>query len=167
MKKWIYIAVFLAFGAAFAATYSSGVYKGEQTVQKLWDADVKAKQAIIETKELELARIEGVHAAESAQHSQALKSQKESYEEYIRNLALDHAHRMQQSSSRASVYHRQAQAGEAERRNLAEHCSRLDASIVEGKAVAGELRHTLELRDKQLITVGNQLLSDRKAISNE
>lgn len=153
------------FGAGLCI-YTKGQAHGEAVVQKKWDADKRARDAATQKLKDEYAQKEQDHAHDSQKAADALDTATKQYAGDVFTLRADFASRLHDSTTRAGIYQRQAQGGVAECASLASHTAELDRSLEEGRSLVRELRDTLELRDQQLVQVGNQLLADRKLFSD-
>lgn len=88
-----------------------------------------------------------------------LADAKKEYEESISSLTGSFNDKLRQSEARASIYRSQASSSESERRSLASHAAKLDRCLTEGQQVVRELRSTVELRDKQIKLLGDELIA--------
>lgn len=157
-KTWPYLLV----AASIVAIFFIGSNSGANSVQHRWD-----KQKIEDNKAYnkikgEYDELNRKHSYETGQLSARLQTAKQEYENELSAVKSDYAGRLQQSTKRADIYQRQAQAGTLECRSLASHAARLDSSLEEGRQLVAELRATVRLRDGQLIELSNQIRADRK-----
>lgn len=151
---------------AVNSIYSAGKSSGVEKVTKEWN-QWKADQKIATDKQI--SQLEAAYEKQREDNEslrRELSESEKAYAVYLSGLNSSHALRLQQSEDRASVYQRQAQAGEAESRSLASHAAELDRSLTEGIRLVGELSAVIKLRDAQLIGLGQQILSDRKVIED-
>lgn len=153
-------------GAALLIFLGSQVYgyiydRGANSVQVQWDA-AKAEhaQAIADLKE-EYRQKEETHRTENRRISSELSKANLDHANAIAAVHLDYAQRLRNVEQRAAIYQRQAQGGTTERGDLADHASRLDATLEEGRSLVRELRETLGLRDRQVRALSNQIYNDR------
>lgn len=135
---------------------------GRAEVQALWDADKKAHEVEITKLKEDYALREEAHRTENRRISHELSEAKLEHANAIAAVRNDYLVRLRTSEKRAGIYQRQAEGGAAERRSLAEHASRLDASLEEGRSLVRELRETLGLRDRQIRSLSEQILNDRQ-----
>lgn len=159
-KDWPYLAV-VALGATI---YFWGNSNGQSTVQKKWDAQKVEDQKAIQKLQDKYNALQRNHSYEVGLLTSRLQTAESNYASELARLSSDYNSRMQQSSKRADVYKRQAEAGAFECRSLANHAAELDASLEQGRRVVEELKATVRLRDNQLIELGNQIKADRKLL---
>jgi chromosome segregation ATPase len=152
-------------GAAWYC-YSSGSDHGKAEIQSKWDAEKEAQSEAITTVKAELAQKENKHAQESQRAAAALDAASSAHAQELDALRADYARSLQRSDARAAIYQRQAESGSVECASLASHTAELDRSLEAGRSLVAELRATVELRDRQLVQVGEQLTADRHLISD-
>lgn len=162
IKASPYVIAILVLAYCVNKIHQDGVEEGKQAVQELWDADRQAQNRILEKVKADYAQRESAHRAENTRITHELAESTKAYELAVGQLAVDYGKRLSLSEKRAGIYQRQAEAGAAECRSLAEHASRLDASLEEGRSLVQELGATLRLRDQQVKSLGNQIQNDRK-----
>lgn len=134
---------------------------GRAEIQALWDAD-KAQHALaIAALKDEYASKEETHRTENRRISSELSQANLDHAKALAAAQLDYTQRLRNVEQRAAIYQRQAQGGAAERGDLADHASRLDASLEEGRSLVRELRETLGLRDRQIHSLSDQIRNDR------
>lgn len=156
-----------------AALWAVGTYHehvqqtGRDEIQALWDADKKTHQEAIAKLTAEYAIKEDAHRTENRRISYELSQANIDHANALAAVERDFAQRLRSSENRAAIYKRQAQGGTSERGDLADHASRLDASLEEGRSLVRELRETLGLRDRQISSLGEQILNDRKLFAEE
>ena len=151
----------------YTSIYNAGVVDGKAQVQREWDIESAAYVQSISDQKAKYEVKEELSREENKRITRELNEANKTHAVAVAELTAAYEHRLQLSAQRASVYQRQAQGGPAECRSLAEHTSRLDSSLEEGRSLVRELRETLGLRDKQLTAVGNQLLTDRKLFTDD
>jgi hypothetical protein len=139
---------------------------GKSEIQSEWDAQKQAQTKAVDTLKAQYAQKELSHAQESQRAADALSSASEAHAKELDAVRSDYARSLQRSETRAAIYQRQATGGAAECRGLASHTAELDRSLEAGRSLVGELRATLELRDRQLVQVGQQLMADRKLFAD-
>ena len=165
MLTWLraapYIVSAVACGAVLLWAYVSGVDAGKTTVQREWDKQVAAQSAAAAKLKQQIEDAESMHRTKEKESTHALAEAHRIAEVAVANQRADYERRVQQSFERATEYMRMAEAGEAERGNLVRHATELDRSLEEGRQLVQELRTVVELRDSQLIEVGQQLLQTR------
>lgn len=165
MNKGLIIGIMCAITVTLV--YSAGVLHGMSNVQKEWDADVHAREVVTAAYKAENEALRKQNSELVAKHTKDLKDAKQQYQNNIKLLESEFTKRMQLHENRAQLYQQQAQGGQAERGNLADHASKLDRSIEEGRAVVGELTELVKLRDKQVILLGLQIKADRKVLQSD
>ena len=141
--------------------YSCGVKSGKEDVQEKWDKEKKQYDSAIEKLRTEYADLELNHRIETQRISDELAKEKHRFEMELAMSGAEYDHRLRLSQARADTYQRQAQDGAAECRNLADHASRLDSSLEEGRSLVRELRSTLGLREFQIRALSQQIHNDR------
>lgn len=155
-----------ALGLALLIFLGSQVYsyifdRGANSVQVQWDKEKAEHAQAIEDLKQEYADKEEAHRAENRRISSELSQANLDHANAVAALRLDYAQRLRNVEQRAAIYQRQAQGGAAERGDLADHASRLDAALEEGRSLVRELRETLGLRDRQVQSLSNQIRNDR------
>lgn len=155
-----------ALGLALLIFLGSQVYsyifdRGANSVQVQWDKEKAEHTQAIEDLKQEYADKEEGHRAENRRISSELSQANLDHANAVAALCLDYAQRLRNVEQRAAIYQRQAQGGAAERGDLADHASRLDAALEEGRSLVRELRETLGLRDRQVQSLSNQIRNDR------
>jgi hypothetical protein len=146
--------------------YSSGLEHGKSEIQSKWDAEKDARKAAEEQLKAVVADKEKTHAQDSQRAADALEAAAQAHATELTAVRADAARSLQRSDARASIYQREAQGGSTECSRLASHTAELDRSLEAGRSLVGELRATLELRDRQLVQVGQQLSADRNLLSD-
>ena len=138
--------------------------KGAASVQQKWDAEkTKHREEVLVLKGKLLAQ-EMNHRDETQRISHVLVEAQKQYTSALNQLSTDYKRRLLLSAQRSGVYHHQAEGGTVECGSLADHAGKLDTTLEEGRSLVGELRTTLELRDTQIKSLGNQIKSDRKLL---
>jgi len=163
-KGILYLMPAVIIAASLYCAYSFGSKHEAMRAKIAYDAKEKERSDALEVLKADFAKKEEEHRSKNQEINDALKDAKQNYDLRVAALGNDYARRLRESETRAGIYSRQAQGGTAEQERLASHAARLDASLVEGKAVAAELRHTVELRDEQLKMLAKQILNDRALI---
>lgn len=160
--------VVLAVALWAAGTYHEHVQQtGRDEIQALWDKDKKAHEEAIAKLKADYETKEEAHRTENRRISHALSQANIDHANALAAVELEFAKRLRSSEQRAAIYKRQAQGGTSERGDLANHASRLDASLEEGRSLVRELRETLGLRDRQVSSLSEQILNDRKLFTEE
>lgn len=159
--------VAIILGAVAAKGYKAGVLDGKAEIQEQWDADKEAARKSYDDLVRQLAKQEGIHAAEQQRISNELVRVRENLASSLAAQRSVYEQRLLQSSRRSEVYRDQAEASIASCRSLASHAAELDRTLEEGRHLVGELRQTVGLRDNQLTLLGEQILLDRKLMEGE
>lgn len=159
-KGWPYLLV-VALGVTI---YFWGSSNGQDTVQKKWDEQKQEDRKAYDKLKGEYDALNRQHSYETGVLTSRLQTASQAHEDELARLNDVYAGRLQQSSKRAELYKRQAEAGTFECRSLASHAARLDESLEQGRQLVEELRSTVRLRDSQLIELGNQIRADRKLL---
>lgn len=160
------IVVIFVFSMTLAFVYILGYSKGYDKVYVRWTQEQNQARSIHEERLIDLATQLESHRQKQQDNALALKQARELHEAIIIEQRGTYEQRLLQAERRAAIYQRQAQDGAAARRNLASHAAELDRALEEGIHLVGELESTLRLRDRQVIQLGNQLLSDRKLLED-
>lgn len=85
------------------------------------------------------------------------------YEENIINLTSDYDDRLRKSDERANTYQREASSG-SNCTALANHTSKLDRSLEEGRSLVKELREVVRLQERQLDYCIKVIENDRELL---
>lgn len=141
---------YLALGLAILGLYFGGFYTGWKFNDVHYQNEVIDLQEQFREKEQEWIQV-------SYKIAEELENAKKEHETGLASLRSSFDNKLRQSEKRASVYKRQAASTESERQHLADYAARLDRCIVEGQQVVGELAGLIELRDRQLELMGDQL----------
>lgn len=156
-----YFALASALVLAVSGSYYVIYQHGKDVVRAEWEEDTAKRNKAMQDLQGRYDVLSLDHKAKSETYARSLEEQKNAYETRLGELGADTDRRLRLSETRASVYQRQAQGGEAERRNLASHAAKLDRALEEGIEVVGELQELVGLRDHQLTQLGKQILADR------
>lgn len=165
---WLYpVLVVLTIGSLMTASGIYGYHKrsNEVAAERAEETKVRQEQEILLLNKMRGQ--EANHQVEVLRLTGDLRNAEKKYEEVLRTVKRDYDNRLLQSKARSSVYERQASAGTFECRSLGSHTTELDRTLEEGRYLVEELRATLELRENQLIQLGNQISADRKVLNNE
>lgn len=154
----------LALIIALLGSYYWTYQHGKSVVQAEWDIASSKQEKAMKSLQDKYDQLSLDHKSKSDSYTESLKEQKDDYENRIADLQHDTDRRLRLSETRASVYQRQAEGGEVERRDLARHAAELDRALEEGISVVGELKELVGLRDQQLITLGSQIKADRQLL---
>lgn len=84
------------------------------------------------------------HAKKQTDLVQELKDAKQKHQTIVSDLRSEFSVRMLESENRGKIYRNRAEAAGAECRALAEHTTRLDRSLTEGRELVKEFRADLE-----------------------
>lgn len=147
--------------------YTSGSKYGASVVQAKWDATKEQDRQKIDDLKQEYDVKEEIHRAENQRINHELAEAKRAYEVALAGQRAEYDGRLLNSENRAGVYQRQAQSGAAESRRLASHAAELDRSLEQSRQLVFELRHTLGLRDRQIMMLADQIKSDRALLNEE
>lgn len=162
MTQWVKGAILALFLASYPFTYFLGSNNKDKEWAEKYALEVERYESAVAKLVTKILLKDAAFNREITLITENSEKVKKQYENKLADLERSTANSLQQSSKRADVYRSQARASEAERENLATHCSRLDQALVEGKAVAGELRITLEQREAELRELGTVLKSIEK-----
>jgi phage-related minor tail protein len=147
--------------------YSSGLSHGKAEIQSKWDAEKAAQTQATDKVAAAIAQKEKTHAQDTQRAADALDAASQAHAAELAAVRADAARSVQRSDARAAIYQREAQSGAAACSALASHTTELDRSLEAGRGLVGELRATLELRDRQLVQVGEQLMADRRLFNTD
>jgi hypothetical protein len=151
--------------AALAGTYHLGKSAGENKVNLAWTKEKKELGDRIIELQKQVSDNLAVYILESDKNETQLRDAKAEHEKSLLGIRAIAADRVRNSEKRAGAYQRMSEGAESQRRNLADHAARLDRSLEEGRLVVGELQATVRQRDRELILLGSQILTDRKLIN--
>ena len=151
--------------AALAGTYHLGKSAGENKVNLAWAKEKKELGDKIIKLQTEIKDNLAAYILESDKNETQLRDAKAEYEKSLSSIRATAADRVRNSEKRADVYQRMSEGAESQRRSLADHAARLDRNLEEGRLVVGELQATVRQRDRELILLGSQILTDRKLIN--
>lgn len=135
--------------------------KGAESVQVQWDVAKRQYESDIQDLKDEYLLRERKHHTENQRISSELARANLNHAMVVADIRREYDHRMQQSEQRASTYQRLAEGGAIERGDLANHASRLDTALEEGRSLVRELRETLGFREQQIRTLSAQIYNDR------
>lgn len=153
--KTIAIAAILSlFTGLLCGSWYLGSQSGKKSVQSLWDKDKLAYSTQIEKLKSEYEVKENSYIQSLSNKEREYNIEKGKYEDYLAELARDHASRMLKSEQRAAVYKRKAEGSPIERDSLASYAASLDKSLEEGRGLEQEYRATVEQleRDKHILS---------------
>lgn len=149
-KVLAYLGVAALVALSYGAVYLWGSSNGKAIIQQAWNFE-KAQYALATEKQ------EGVFAAKRANYLAQISTLERKVDEDAKKhtqaltaVAADYSARMRSHEARMSAYQRAAAGDEAKRKALADHAGELDRSLTEGRQLVGELRATLELRERQI-----------------
>lgn len=143
---------------------SIGFFWGNNYANTRWENKEKERMAQIEQFQISIRNMEAEANETAAKHEKILTQKETAYTKAINDIASSYNTRLQQSAKRSGIYKQQAEGSDTDRADLASYAAKLDRSLVEGKAVAGELRETVKFRDEQLKVLGQELLNTRKLL---
>lgn len=158
-----------ALGVALLIFLGSQVYswvhdRGADSIQVQWDAEKKERDLEIARLKQDFADREEDHRFENRRISSELSQANLDHAAALADARRDYDQRLLHAERRAAIYQRQAQGGATERGDLANHASRLDSALEEGRALEREYRATLGLRDRQIRSLSDQIRNDRALI---
>ena len=164
-----------ALGVALIVFLGSQLYlwiydRGADSIQVQWDAEKQEHAEAIASLKLEYEAKEETHRSENRRISSELSQANLDHAAALAAAVREHDQRLRLAEQRAAIYQRQAQGGTIERGDLADHASRLDSTLEEGRSLVRELRETLGLRDRQIKSLSDQIRNDRalfEGASNE
>ena len=145
--------------------FSLGSDYGKSIIQKEWDNQKQVDAEALANEKKRIASEEAIHRENDRKISDELASIKQTAVGNIARIRGESALRLQDSTKRADLYRRQAEAGAVERANLASYAAQLDRSLSEGIELVEELQATVELRDGQIRGLAAQINNDRQLIT--
>lgn len=135
--------------------------RGANSIQVQWDKEKQEHADEITALKVEYERKEEEHRTENRRISNELFQANLNHAAALAAAVREHDQRLRLAEQRAAIYQRQAQGGAVERGDLADHASRLDSTLEEGRSLVRELRETLGLRDQQIKSLSDQIRNDR------
>lgn len=138
---------------------------GEVKIQTAWDLDAAKRDRAMNALLMKTRERDQQSATESVRIANDLSKTLDDAARAIADAHIASNKRLRQSEARARVYSGYAEAGPTERANLASHAAQLDKSLEEGRGLVEEFRITLGQRDREVVLLGQQIVSDRKAVS--
>ena len=151
--------------AALAGTYYVGKNAGENKVNLAWAKEKKELSDEVTRLNIKIKDDLFIYMNDVKENTKQLRDAKANYEKSLTDLRTASLVRVQQSEKRADVYKRMSEGAESERGSLASHAAKLDRSLEEGRLLVAELQATIRQRDSELISLGSQILTDRKLIN--
>jgi hypothetical protein len=140
---------------------------GKTEIQSKWDADKAAQQEATDKVAAAIVQKEKTHAQDTQRAADALNAASQAHATELAAVRADAARSLQRSEARAAIYQRQAEGGGALCADLASHTAELDRTLEAGRSLVRELGAALELRDRQLVQVGQQLMADRQLLNTD
>lgn len=167
LRKYLpYILAAVLTAVIFYVIYNHGYTNGANAKQLAWNNEKAQYEKTLKDMQDQMTQNENEHRLEQSRISSDLAEANKKHAVALATVRAEYASRLRDSSERASIYQRQAQAGTVEQRGLASHTAKLDLALVEGIALVRELTETIGLRDQQLILVGEQIQNDRRLIGD-
>ena len=146
--------------------YNQVYESGANSIQVKWDKEKKNQaDAIIEMKQKMLVK-EREHQKQSEKINHDLSKANQVHAVAMATLRSDYDKRLQLASKRYGIYQAAGVSSSAECRSLSSHAIELDRTLEQGRFLVRELRETLGLRDRQVSALGEQILNDRRVISD-
>lgn len=161
---WALITI-LVLGVVATYAYILGHHQGSVLVQAQWDTDKIAYWATHDALLRQFAKQEAAHQEQQKQVADELALARKTHAAALVEQRATYEQRLLQSARRDQAYRKQAETGAAACRDLAGHAARLDRALEEGRGLVQELRGTLGLRDRQLMLLGEQILADRRLMT--
>lgn len=168
IKKIFPYLVLLIIGSLLGyAIYRHGYTNGANKIKVQWQQEQAEVQNAFTGLLIKTAKLGEAHRLEQEKITNELQKLRETHVSDLAQQRSAYEQRLLQSSRRAAVYERQAQAGEDSRRDLASHAAELDRTLEEGRELVKELGTTLRLREDQLKLLGEQMLNDRRFVEGQ
>lgn len=144
----------------------AGVLIGHSNASSKYIKENIEYQRKIDEKKEELRILRENHINSQNEFTQELQEMKHEYENYISSLVNSYDDRMRESEERGRMYRERFTASSTRCGVLAEHASKLDRSLTEGRELVRRLREDLE----QLRLMCNQgfeyLIQDRNFLND-
>lgn len=150
--SWILIGV-TVLGAVASFSYSLG----QRNVREEWQKEtIKFQNEMLKVEEIHKKALQE-YIDKNNNLQKEIVDVKENYEAKLRNINDEYSVRLSESEQRTKIYQRLSEQGKCQSTDLSDYTAKFDRSIVEGRQVVKLLRETLELRDRQLRQIGEQL----------
>lgn len=146
--------------------YTSGYDSGASAIQVKWDKQVKDQGDVVAKMKAEALVKERKHQEHNEKINHDLNQANQVYRLALASLRSDHDKRLQLAAKRHGVYQAAGVSSTPECSSLGSHAIELDRTLEEGRYLVRELRETLEFRDHQVKQLGEQILNDRRVISD-
>ena len=143
-----------------------GVLIGHNSASRKYIKENNEYQQKISEKKEELRILRENHINSQNEFTQELQEMKHEYENYISTLVNSFDDRMRESEERGRMYRERFTASSTQCGILAEHASRLDRSLTEGRELVRRLREDLE-QFRMMCTQGfDYLIQDRNFLND-
>jgi hypothetical protein len=126
----------------------------------------RAYQQQVQELETALASAEQQFNEREVALNERIKENKAAHDAAIATATYTFTERLRKSEGRAKAYSDMSQAGAAERSALADHATKLDRSLEEGRHLVRELRETLGQRDREIMMLGEHIQNVYQLINN-
>ena len=107
------------------------------------------------------------HNEYQQQNEIGLLELKAKYENNIYNLRAEYSDRLRKSEERGDMYRERVSSASLECRTLAEHTSRLDRTLTEGRELVRELRENTQQSQLAFDKVVQYLINDRNHLNGQ
>lgn len=156
----------LGYIAAISAVLLAGILIGYNSASSKYIKENTEYQQKINEKKEELRISRENHINSQNEFTQELQEMKHEYENYISTLVNSFDDRMRESEERGRMYRERFTSTSTECGILAEHASRLDRSLTEGRELVRRLREDLE-QFRMMCTQGfDYLIQDRNFLND-
>lgn len=161
-KYWLHILVVLAVLFVGYALYNAGFKNGSNEKQVQWDAEREGHRVSVEALKVEIKQLENLNRIENKRIDYVLKQVNKDHAAALAAVQSEYAVRLRLSEGRVSSYRRLSEGGAAEREYLADHATKLDRTLEEGRSLVRELRETVGQRDKQINALSERIKNDQR-----
>ena len=152
--------------ASVCAVLLAGNLMGYNSAYKKYAKEITEYQQKINEKKEELRISRENHINSQNEFAQEIQEMKNEYETYVSTLINSFDDRMRESEERGRMYRERFTATSTQCGVLAEHASRLDRSLTEGRELVRRLREDLE-QFKMMCRQGfDYLIQDRNFLND-
>ena len=129
--------------ASFIGIFFSGFFIGSDYQKTKNLKEASANRAAIDKKIEENRVATQKHVSSQQELILQIQTLRKDYEKKLADIQFDYADRLRESEQRSAIYRQQQAASSNECRALAEHASRLDRSLTEGRELVKRISGNL------------------------
>lgn len=148
-----------------AVTYHVGENAGQRKVMSDWAEENKLRDDATALLNQRNRNLEHTNQELTTRISDEIAARDKAHAEALVAIRADFDERLRTSATRAGIYQRQAQGSAAERERLASYAAELDRSLEQGRSLVRELGETLRQRDDTIRSLSQQIIADRKLLT--